>query len=250
MPSSRGATALFLLCAVSACAETFDASLNATASHLRGIDVSHYQGSIDWHAVASSGISFACAKATEGTSYVDSTFATNWNGMRAAGLIRCAYHFARPGSNATLQALHFVDTVNKAGGFRASKTLQLMLDLESTDGLGPKAVWAWTQEFVAELKRLTGRPGIIYTGLYFWNGKVGAPADNLDCPLWVASYTHPAPAGIPKAWPEGWAFWQYSDNGASSPGGPAAHIPGVSGTSVDVDYFRYSETTLAKFCFP
>ena len=231
-------------------AETFDASTNSNASYLRGIDVSHYQGSIDWQKVAGSGISFACAKATEGNTYVDKTFATNWKGMHAAGIVRCAYHFARPASNATSQALHFVQTVQNAGGYASSKTLQLMLDLETNDKLGPKAVWAWVQEFVGEIKRLTGRPAIIYTGYYFWNGQVGAPTDNLDCPLWVASYTHPAPAGIPKAWPSGWTFWQYNDNGASAPGGAAGHIPGVSGKSVDVDYFKYSAATLAKFCFP
>jgi hypothetical protein len=58
-----------------------------------------------------------------------------------------------------------------------------MLDLEQTDGQSKAAVWAWTQEFVATLKRLTGRPAIMYTGHYFWTGSVGDPDNNLNCPL-------------------------------------------------------------------
>jgi len=217
---------------------------------LRGIDVSNYQGAVDWAAVAGADITFACAKATEGTAYVDATFRENWKGMSAAGLVRCAYHFARPQDDAVTQARHLVDTVNAAGGYKSSNTLQLMLDLEEDGGKSPKALWAWVQAFLGEVKALTGRPGIIYTGCPFWKTSVGDPADNLDAPLWVASYTHPAPYCIPKAWSEGWTFWQYDDNGAAAPGGAARHIPGLAGSSVDVDFFRYDRATLLKFCFP
>src|SRR5437867_1330928 len=62
-------------------------------SGLRGIDVSHYQGAINWDDVASGGISFAYIKATEGTNFVDPLFAQNWAGAEAAGLRRGAYHF-------------------------------------------------------------------------------------------------------------------------------------------------------------
>ena len=220
----------------------------SASSFLRGIDVSHYQGTVDWSKVASSGITFGCAKATEGLTYVDNTFKKNWAGMRAAGLTRCAYHFARPASSPVDQAKHFVETVNQAGGYRSSKTLQLMLDLEATDGKSAADVWEWTQAFISEVKALTGRPGIIYTGYYFWRDSVGNPSDNLDSPLWLAAYTKKAPS-VPAAW-SSWTFWQYDDNGARSPGGPAGTVPGIAGHSVDVDYFRYDEATLARFCFP
>ena len=277
------------------------------ATMLRGIDVSHYQGTVDWAKVASvPGMTFACAKASEGTTYVDEQFKANWGGMKSAGLFRCAYHFARPGSNATAQAMFFVNTVNGAGGFAAgTKSLQLMLDLEQTDGQSQAAVWAWTQEFVATLKRLTGRPAIMYTGHYFWTGSVGDPDDNLNCPLvrsvssssscccccyytrscvhtstlciaapsfvsptdtstpltprapslspppqWIPSYNGATLPTIPKAWlSSGYTFWQYGTNGAAAPGGKAAAIPGISGSSVDVDVFKFSVATLKKFCF-
>lgn len=215
------------------------AELNMTdSSYLHGIDVSHYQGTINWASVAGSGISFAMCKATEGTTYQDPTFEANFEGIQEAGLYRGAYHFARPASNATAQADFFVETVSATGNAFNSRTMQLVLDLETDDGLGPSAVWSWVQTFVARIKVLTGRPCIIYTGYYFWNDNVGAPTDNLDCPLWIASYTSPDPVGTPTAWSEvGWAFWQYDDNGAATPGGAAASIPGISG-NVDVDYFQ------------
>ena len=146
------------------------------------------------------------------------------------------------------QAQHFVSTVGLSS-LHNSKTLQLMLDLESSDAKSPEEVWAWTQAFLSEIHILTGRPGIIYTGYYFWRDSVGGTT-NLDAPLWIASYTKSKPAGIPKAWDSsGWTFWQFDDNGASTPGGSAGSIPGITG-NVDVDYFKYDEATLAKFCFP
>src|SRR5436305_11355084 len=65
-----------------------------------GIDVSSYQGSgVNWSSVKASGRTFAWAKATEGVTINDSTFAGNENNGKAAGLIMGAYHFAHPGSN-------------------------------------------------------------------------------------------------------------------------------------------------------
>src|SRR5215472_886920 len=62
----------------------------------RGPDVSSYQPNVDWSAVAASGCRFAFAKATEGVGYVNPYFAQDWTGIAAAGMVRGAYHFARP----------------------------------------------------------------------------------------------------------------------------------------------------------
>ena len=89
--------------------------------------------------------------------------------MKEAGLIRGAYHFGRPGSDAVTQANFFVDTVRPMSG-----DLQLVLDLEQTDGKTPAQIWAWTQMFCARVKTRTGRPAIIYTGYFFWRDSVFA----------------------------------------------------------------------------
>jgi GH25 family lysozyme M1 (1,4-beta-N-acetylmuramidase) len=206
-------------------------------AQLNGIDVSSYQGTVNWTSVKNAGYVFGFAKATEGTTYTDADFKSNWKNMNSAGLIRGAYHYGHPSISATEQAQYFVNAVNAAGGYDTANTLQLVLDIEDSDGLSPSEVWTWVQDFMAEIESLTGKPGIIYTGYYFWVDDVGNPDNNLNCPLWIADYGVSSPL-VPTAWST-WTFWQYSDTGS---------VPGVSG-DVDLDYFNGSLTTLKKFCF-
>src|ERR1700687_2207685 len=77
-----------------------------------GMDVSHWQGAIDWDTVASSGIAFAFVKATEGTTYRDPRFAFNYSEIARVGIFRGAYHFGRPGTDAATQARFLVNNVN------------------------------------------------------------------------------------------------------------------------------------------
>lgn len=208
------------------------------SSLLYGIDVSKYQGVINWPAlVAHSNISFVSIRATEGTDYSDPMFAANWKGAHDAGLVRTAYHFARPAAPAAAQADFFVDAVVAAGGYANSSTMQLMLDLEVNDSQSPAVVWAWTQAFSARVLARTGRPLLMYTGYYFWRDSVGNPTDNLNAPLWIAAYI--AKPLIPTAWPN-WTFWQHDDNG---------RFVGIDG-NVDVDYFNGDRAQLEKLCFP
>ena len=187
---------------------------------LSGIDVSHYQGVIDWPTLMThTNLSFVSIKATEGTTYTDPSFSTNWKSSKSVGLKRSAYHFAHPSVSAVEQAQYFVGAVESAGGFRDNSTMQLMLDLEDSDKLSSGEVWAWVQSFMGEVQRLTGKPGIIYTGYYFWRDNVGNPTDNLNAPLWIAAYI--ASPLIPPAWST-WTFWQYDDNGK---------LPGITGVS-------------------
>jgi len=102
-------------------------------------------------------------KATESTDYTDPSFTKNWAGAHAAGLIRTAYHFAHPAVDAGAQATYFVDTVRAAGGWNASSTLPLMLDLEDADKLPPAAVWAWVRAFTAAVQAKTGKSVLMYT---------------------------------------------------------------------------------------
>lgn len=203
----------------------------ARSAYLPGIDVSHYQGNINWTSVRNAGTVFAITKATEGTGYTDPYVNTNIAGMKANGIIPGAYHFARPGSDPIVQADRFTGVVRSANGGSFSGLLQLVLDLEATDGRSPAQVWAWTQSFVARVRATTGRPCIIYTGFYFWRDSVGNPNNNLDCPLWLAAYVSDSQTAAltPQAWAGvGWAFWQYTSSGS---------VSGVAG-NVDRDYFR------------
>ncbi len=206
----------------------------AQATSVRGIDISHWQGTINWTSVRNSGIQFAFCKATEGTNYTDPTFATNWPAMRAAGIIRGAYHYGRPAADPAQQARRFYDTVRPQRG-----DLQLVLDLEADDGLTPGQVGLWAKKFCVELKRLCGRPGIIYTGFYFWRDEAGNSPNNYDFPLWLAAYVSNPSSLIPQAWST-WTFWQWTSSGST---------PGISG-NVDQDYFNGTLSQLNAFRLP
>ena len=84
-----------------------DGATTMTAT-LFGVDVSHYQGTINWHAASAAGVAFAFCKATEGTTWTDPNFAANHGAAKAAGLVVGGYHFLRPGG-ATAQAKHYAD---------------------------------------------------------------------------------------------------------------------------------------------
>src|SRR5918998_6939443 len=98
-------------------------------SRLTGIDVSHFQGRVDWQAVKAAGCAFAFAKATEGAGVTDPYFAANWSGMQAAGLARGAYHFFHPAQDASQQAAHFLATVQLG-----PTDLPPVIDVELNDG--------------------------------------------------------------------------------------------------------------------
>jgi len=200
---------------------------------IQGIDISHWQGSINWTSVKNSGKTFAFMKATEGTTYTDPTFATNWANAKAAGLIRGAYHFAHPNTSAVNQANRFCDVVKPTHG-----DLQMMLDLEATDGVSPSGVRSWVVAFINQIKARTGRPGIIYTGFYFWRDSAGN-GSNLDCPLFLAAYVSNPDPYVPAAWPF-FTFWQYTSTGS---------VPGVSG-NCDRDAFNGSTSGLNALRLP
>lgn len=133
-----------------------------------GFDISHYQGTVDMKGQASKGAKFVIIKATESTTYTDSSFSANYDGATKAGLIRGAYHFAHPnaGSGAT-QANYFIEHGGNWSG--DGKTLPGMLDIEyapSGDkcyGLSASAMVAWIQDFVDTYHSKTKRYPIIYT---------------------------------------------------------------------------------------
>jgi len=194
---------------------------------LTGIDVSHYQGHVDWQAVSAAGCAFAFAKATEGTGVTDPYFAANWAGMKAAGLARGAYHFFRPAEDAKQQAAHFLSTVQLAPG-----DLPPVLDVETNDGVANSAIVSGVQLWLEAVEPVAGVTPIIYTAASFWNAHLN---DQFGAyPLWIAHYTNaPAPSPLPAGWAD-WAFWQYSQS---------LHIGGVNGAA-DHNYFNGASADL------
>ncbi|KAF9150928.1 hypothetical protein DFQ26_001418, partial [Actinomortierella ambigua] len=121
------------------------------------IDVSHWQGPVNWAGVKAGGIEFVYIKATEGTTYRDPNFNQNYPGATNAGLIRGAYHFARPGeSSGRAQAEYFL---GHGGGWSGDgKTLPGALDLEAgCSGLSRAAMVLWIKDFSDTYKGHTQR---------------------------------------------------------------------------------------------
>jgi len=128
---------------------------------VRGIDVSHYQGTINWTEVASGGISFAYIKATEGGNFVDPRFAENWAGAEAAGLSRGAYHFFTLCSSGAEQAANFLNNVPVE-----SDALPPALDLELSGNCAARPPASSVEQevgaFLQQVEAATGTQVVIY----------------------------------------------------------------------------------------
>src|SRR4029077_5187080 len=148
---------------------------DAATTRAKGLDVSNWNGAINWTKVAHAGYRFAFAKATEGTSYVDQTYTRNRNGSEGAGLVFGAYHCARPpGKNlaaatasAIKQANHFLAVAGPQPG-----DLPPVLDLEVTGNLTKKRLLAWTLAWLGQIEPRTGGEPLLYTSPLFWKGRL------------------------------------------------------------------------------
>jgi len=174
---------------------------------LYGIDVSNWQGSVNWAKHARDGVKFAFAKATEGTDFTDGTFARNWSAMREHGIVRGAYHFAHPKNDPQAEARYFLSHVREHG---LHDDDLLCLDLEVADGRSASAVASYARQWCAYVTKHAGAP-IVYTFISFARGGYGAGLGGY--PLWIAAPS--SSAGHPPMplgpWRD-WTFHQYSDN--------------------------------------
>ncbi|WP_018553251.1 GH25 family lysozyme [Streptomyces sp. ATexAB-D23] len=201
-----------------------DANLKANPE---GIDVSSWQGGINWSSVRAAGIEFSWMKATEGLSYKDSTFSANYLGAYNAGVIRGAYHYARPDvSGGAAQADFFAS--NGGAWSRDNLTLPGVLDIEGTCyGYSQAGMQQWILDFYNKYKARTGRDVVIYTSPSWWNTCTGGWSGmSARSPLWVANWTTGTPS-IPSGFPF-YTVWQYTSTGS------------VSGVSGNVDRDRFS----------
>lgn len=202
-----------------------------------GIDVSHWQGVIDWNAVKRAGKQFALIKASEGTGWVDDQYQFNRREAEAAGLKVAPYHYFRPGWNSGDQAQHFFDTVGKPQPGDLIPWLDVE-DFGKTAG-GPDIA---AKDFVYQLSQtlvkmdeLFGCTVGIYTGLWFWD-QLPVTWSMDDRPLWVAYWYSDQKPGNPVL-PQGWtqyAVHQYTSKGT---------VAGISG-AVDLDWIPGSMTDI------
>lgn len=181
-----------------------------------GIDVSGWQGNVDWAGQWNAGKRFAYVKATENTNYTNPYFAQQYNGSYNVGMIRGSYHFAHPDTTSgATQANYFVD--HGGGWSRDGKTLPGTLDIEYNPsgatcyGLSAGGMVNWIVSFSNQYHARTGVWPVIYTTTTWWSQCTGNQGDFTSTnPLWVARYASSAGA-LPFAWGF-YTFWQYSDS--------------------------------------
>ncbi|AOR35085.1 hydrolase [Streptomyces fodineus] len=186
----------------------------------RGHDVSSHQKRVDWPAAWSKGARFVYVKATESTDYHNPYFAQQYNGAYEEGLVRGAYHFARPDrSSGARQAAYFV---RHGGRWRADGwTLPPALDIEYNPynkkhkcyGLSRTRMVRWIRSFSDEIERENGRRPVIYTATQWWRLCTGnSRAFSRNHPLWIARRGAARPGTLPGGW-RYWTFWQYGTKG-------------------------------------
>lgn len=213
---------------------------------LIGIDVSSAQGVINWDTVAASNVaSYVFCKATEGLTFVDPQFATNWQAIKDHNWVRGAYQFARLNNDPVAEADHFISIVGSL-----DPTDMLVLDVETSPITG-EAFLQWNLAWLERVESQTGTTPIVYTGGPFFSSSGASPtADEVarlsHFPLWLAAYTNSPDKFVPSEWKGlGWKFWQRSGDQAA-PGTSILHVSGIHG-NVDCDEFLGSLDELKAF---
>jgi GH25 family lysozyme M1 (1,4-beta-N-acetylmuramidase) len=214
----RGQLRLVAALVIALTALLFASGSDAATTRAKGLDVSNFQGAIDWEKVAKAGYRFAFGKATEGTGFVDKTYTTNRNGSEGAGLVFGAYHFGRPSgasiaaatASAITQANHFLAIAGPQPG-----ELPPVLDLEVTGSLTKQRLLVWTLAWLDQIYARTGVEPFLYTSPLFWKNQLGdsTAAAAAGTRLWVAHWTSNSKPQVPaENWNgSGWKFWQWTD---------------------------------------
>ena len=200
---------------------------------IRGIDISHYQGDIDWDQLQNAMIEkcpirFIVMKATEGSSKIDPSFKYNFKQALEYGYIRGAYHFWSNHSSARQQAYFFLNNVPLESG-----DLPPVLDVEHKPK--DKSVEDFQQDILTWLHIVEDRyhvKPIIYTYYKFKKQYLDTPVFD-DYPYWIAHYY------VDKIEYQGeWKFWQHTD---------AGKLPGIKGY-VDFNIYNGSFYDLKRLC--
>lgn len=180
------------------------------ASH-EGLDVSHYQGRIDWERVGrEGGVSYVYCKATEGANYFDDTHTYNITMAHKYGLKVGSYHYYRPTVNISLQLANLTKHVKAE-----EQDLVPMIDIEEDRGVTEAQFIADLTEFIHKVERHYGRKPLLYSGEYFYNRHFQGLFPDYEWMIARYSTSQPTLKDGKK-----YLMWQYSDKG---------RIPGING---------------------
>lgn len=191
----------------------------AASGEVAGVDVSKWQGTIDFGKIKAAGMTYVFVKATEGITGVDPDYARNVAAARAAGLVVGSYHFYETNDDPSAQFGNFKQHVDVKPG-----DLPPVVDIEVLASNSRPDLADDLKSFLAQMEQAWGVRPILYSGVSFANQYLAGFG---DYPLWVAEYTSAPAPKVPSGWTT-WTFWQYSQSGT---------VAGVSG-AVDMDRFN------------
>ena len=204
---------------------------------VHGVDVSHYQGTIDWATLSQQNLDFAMIKATEGSTHIDDRFVENWQAAEQTHLYLGAYHFFSFDSEGDKQAASYIETVGNLDGKLAPV---VEVEYYGNKRSNPPARAEVVQNLGALLDALEQHyqiKPIIYTTFTVYNEYIRGEFE--DYPLWVRSiYCPPAVLFGNK-----WSFWQYMDT---------AMLDGYTGDEkyIDLNVFRGTVEELEELVIP
>ena len=200
---------------------------------VHGIDISHYQGEINWKMLARTRqgqfpVHFVFMKATEGGDYPDDKFVANFDSARVHGFVRGAYHFYNPKTDANKQADFFISSVKLEPG-----DLPPVLDIEKK-GKDIKKLQADLKVWLRRVEAHYGVKPIIYASYKFKTHYLNDSVFN-TYPYWIAHYY------VDSVRYEGdWKFWQHTDVGT---------LPGIE-EKVDLNVFNGGKSELDALRIP
>ncbi|WP_116126384.1 glycoside hydrolase family 25 protein [Lewinella sp. IMCC34183] len=226
MNQSRFILSLLLCALLSACGKEEVSERYAVS----GLDVSRYQGVVNWDSVANAGHHFVFIKASEGWTHRDIAFRANWAEAGRAGIRRGAYHFFLPHTSVERQLSNFIDLVKLQPG-----DLPPVLDVENRGDLSGPDFVAHVRQWLRLAEDHYGVKPILYTGLNFYNRHLAGQFN--EYPLWLARYNDHEPVTVCG---RPFQFWQYTDRAAS---------PGIVG-AVDRNVFSGTLAQLDSLCVP
>jgi lysozyme len=207
---------------------------DARRQAIQGIDVSRWQGEIDWEKVKDAGTRFAFIKATEGGDHLDPSFRKNWEGAKRAGVPRGAYHFVWWCRSAKDQVRWFKRHIP-----RDKDALPPVLDVEwngHSESCGKKIprdkALAKIRTMLQGLEEHTGKKPIIYTDITFHEDVLEGEFNTY--PYWLRSTAAPLRKRYAR---KQWEFWQFTTTG---------RVPGITG-DVDRNAFFGSEREFAAW---
>jgi lysozyme len=179
----------------------------------KGLDVSHYQGRIDWQKVAKTGrYEFVYIKATEGDDFIDDSFATNWQQAKTSGFRVGAYHFFSTRSSGEEQAHFFIATVPQ------DAVLPPMIDVEIDTHQNKEVITHELKTLLVQLENHYHKPPILYVTYDTYKSYIEGSFDNDN--IWIRDIFKP-----PTLEGKDWLLWQYNSRG---------HVDGIN-TYVDIN---------------